>query len=213
MFSHNKVNDGGPAQPLREYYSGTLLQATLGSMVEPSPSVHGSAEARLDVDRSDRMGLRAKAVWAASSVRDATAIAVIRASSRTALVPHEALGVCRVDLQPFHIGPVAIIDELRLRLETGTDRLEQLVRQYWTPAATWHIREIIARSMTVLEGVPAESERDVYIRRWVHYNEDRARAAALSREGGGPPRTCFLRGDVLVLASEQLRASRARSAE
>jgi hypothetical protein len=33
--------------------------------------------------------------------------------------------------------------------------------------------------MTILEEVPAATERDIYIRRWVQYNLDRERAAAL----------------------------------
>jgi hypothetical protein len=173
------MTDSGPARSSRAYYWGTLIPMAAGSIVAPSLLPEGSAEAELDAGRSARAGLRAKAVWAAASIRDATAIAAIRAYSRTAPVPHEALRVYHVDLQPFHLGPVAIIDELRARLETGVGGCEPLVRHYWMPDTTWHIQEFIAPSMTVLKEVPAGTERDVYIRRWVHYNQDRERAAAL----------------------------------
>ena len=175
------MNDGGSDRSVLEYYWGTLVQVAIGVVIQPSPvDAKRSAETRLDVGRPEGARLRSQAVWAAPSVRDATAIAAIRAYSRTAPVPHEALRVYRVELQPFHTGPVAIIDELLARLETGAASLEPLVRQYWQPTVTWHIQELIAPSMTVLEEVPAATERDVYIRRWVHYNQDRERAAALS---------------------------------
>lgn len=58
-------------------------------------------------------------------------------------------------------------------------RVEQLIHQYWKPTATWHIQEFIAPTRRVLEAVTAATERDVYIRRWVQYNQDRQRAEAL----------------------------------
>ena len=143
------------------------------------PCFAGAAEACLDVGRSEGAGLRSKAVWAAPSIRDATAIAAIRAYSRTAPVPHEAIHVYRVDLKPFHAGPVALIEELRFRLEAGAGDLQPLARHYWAPTGIWHVQEFIAPSMTILEEVPAATERDVYIRRWVQYNLDRERAVAL----------------------------------
>jgi hypothetical protein len=94
-------------------------------------------------------------------------------------VPHEAIHVYRVDLQPFHVGPVAIIDELRARLEAGAGSLALLVRHYWERTGMWHIQEVVAPSMTVLKEVPAATERDIYIRRWVQYNLDPEQAAAL----------------------------------
>lgn len=57
--------------------------------------------------------------------------------------------------------------------------MEQLVCQYWEPTAAWHIQELIAPSLRVLEKVPTATERDVYIRRWVQYNQDRQRAEVL----------------------------------
>lgn len=109
------MNDGGSDRSPTEYYWGTLLQVVAGAVVEPSPAAVGCAEAHLDAGRSVDSGLRSKAVWAAPSVRDATAIAAIRSYSQSAPVPHEALRVYRVDLQPFHLGPVAIIDEMQAR--------------------------------------------------------------------------------------------------
>lgn len=119
-------------------------------------------------------------MWAALSIQDATAIAAIWSYSRTAPVPHEAIRVYRVEIEPFHIGPVAIIAELRAQLETGgAMSLDLLVRQYWEPTGIWHVQEVLAPSMTVLQQVPAATERDIYIRRWVQYNQDRERVAAL----------------------------------
>lgn len=173
------MNDKGSIRPPAEYYWGALLQVSVGALLEPGPAGVGTAEVHLDSGRSLDAGLRSKAVWAASSVRDATAIAAIRSYSQAAPVPHEALRVYRVDLQPFHIGPVAIVDEIQARLKTGAARLEQLIRQYWKPTATWHIQEFIAPSLRVLEEVSAATERDVYVRRWVQYNQDRERAGAI----------------------------------
>jgi hypothetical protein len=173
------MNDGGPGPLPTEYYWGSLAQVAGGVTRAPDPIIAGSPEACLDVGRSEGVGLRSRAVWAASSIRDATAIAAIRSYSRTVPVPHEAIHVYRVDLHPFHLGPVGILDEVRARLETAAGNLELLVRQYWEPTGTWHIQEFLAPSMKILEEVPAATERDVYIRRWVQYNLDRERAAAL----------------------------------
>ena len=178
MFCWNQMSDG-PGRLATEYYWGTLARVTAGAALTLDPIVAGSAEACLDVGRSEGSRLRSKAVWAASSIRDATAIAAIRSYSRTALVPHEEIHVYRVDLQPFHAGPIAIIDELRARLETGAEGLALLVRHYWESTGIWHIQELVGPSMTVLEEVPAATERDIYIRRWVQYNLDRERASAL----------------------------------
>ena len=145
---------------------GTLLGVVAGAVLEPSRAAVSSAETCLDAGRSVDAGLRSKAVWGASSIRDATAIAAIRSYSLTAPLPHETIRVYRVDLQPFHVGPVAIIDEVQARLEAGAVNVEQLACEYWKPTATWHLQECIAPSLRVLEEVPAATERDVYIRRW-----------------------------------------------
>ena len=119
-------------------------------------------------------------LWAASSIRDAMAITAVRAHSRSASVPHEALHVYRVRLVPVHIGPLAAIDVLQGRLETAAaGAIEKLIREYWSPTGIWHLQEIVAERLTILEEVPATSERDIYLRRWVHYNLDRARAETL----------------------------------
>jgi hypothetical protein len=173
------MGNGAPHRAPAEYYWGTLVPIAEPAILTPDPVVAGSAEERLDVGRAEGAPLRSKAVWAASSIQDATAIAAIRSYSRTVPVPHEAIHVYRADLRPFHLGPVAIIEELRVRLETGAGNLERLARQYWERSGMWHIQEFIAPSLTILKEVPAATERDIYIRRWVQYNLDRERAAAL----------------------------------
>ena len=173
------MTNGGRGSLPTEYYWGTLAQVAVGLTRAHDPDAAGGAETCLDIGRSEGAGLRSKAVWAASSIRDATAIVAIRAYSRTAPVPHEAIHVYRVDLRPFHVGPVAVIEELRARLERGAGNFGPLAQNYWVPTGTWHIQEFIAPSMSILEEVPAATERDVYIRRWVRYNLDRERAVAL----------------------------------
>jgi len=78
---------------------------------------------------------------------------------------------------------VAVIDVLHERLEAGAEAaaIEPLIREYWNPRETWHLQEILAESLTILEELPTTSERGVYLRRWVHYNLDRERAEALAR--------------------------------
>lgn len=175
-----RMGDGGPRRSPAECYWGTLVGVAAGATLTPDPVVSGSAEARIDIGRVEGAPLRSKAVWAALSIQDATAIAAIWSYSRTVPVPHEAIRVYRVEIESFHIGPVAIIAELRGRLEMGgAMSLDLLVRQYWEPTGTWRVQEVLAPSMTVLEEVPAATERDIYIRRWVQYNQDRERAAAL----------------------------------
>jgi hypothetical protein len=88
--------------------------------------------------------------------------------------------VYQVQLVPFHTGPVAVIDELQHRLLAGRGgSLEPLIREYWEPMGTWYLQEILAASLTVLKEVPVTTEREVYVRRWVHYNEDCERARSL----------------------------------
>jgi hypothetical protein len=139
------------------------------------------AEALLDAGGPPSTAPRSTAVRAASSIQDATAIAAIYSYSRTAPVPHDAIHVYRVQLVPFHVGPVALIDELQGRLAAGTGAVvcEPLIREYWEPTGTWYVQEILARSLTILEEVPATSERDVYVPRWVHYCRDGERARSL----------------------------------
>jgi hypothetical protein len=78
-------------------------------MLTPAPVVACSAEARLDVGRVEGAPLRSKAVRAVLSIQDATAIAAIWSYSRTVPVTHEAIRVYRVEIEPFHVGPVALV--------------------------------------------------------------------------------------------------------
>ena len=161
------------------FYYGTNGTVAPGTMLGPrSPDV--PVMAALDARRPSGVGDRSTAAWAAASIKDATAIAAIRCYSRAAPVPHEAIHVYRVQLSPFHAGPLAVITELRDRLDGAPESpVEALIQQYWRPTGIWHLRELLAASLTVLEEVPATSECDVYIRRWVHYNQDLERARTL----------------------------------
>jgi len=77
-------------------------------MLITDPVVSGGAEARLDIGRVEGAPLRSKAVWAALSIQDATAIAAIWSYSRTAPIPREAIRVYRAEIQPVHIGPALL---------------------------------------------------------------------------------------------------------
>lgn len=165
---------------LAEFFLGTLDQFLPRTALGPAPTSDREAELRVDAGRPAAAGLRSTAVWAAGSIRDATAIAAIHAYTPSTAIPHEAIRVYRVDLAPFHVGPLVLIEEIRRRLAEGrSESIEALIREYWAPTGTWHIQEVIAPSLTILEEVPATSERDVYVRRWVQYNLDRERAEAL----------------------------------
>jgi hypothetical protein len=76
------------------------------------------------------------------------------------------------------VGPVAVIDELQNRAAEKT-RLEPPVGEYWEPTGIWHLLEILAHCKGLLEEVRVAAERDVDIRRWVQYNQDRERARSL----------------------------------
>ena len=163
-----------------EFYTGGTVDAVAGNTIIGPLPWRPDAERTLDGGRTATMGLRSPAVWATSSIRDATAIAAIRAHLRSRPVPYDAIHIYRVWLVPFHIGPVAVIDVLHERLESaGGAPIEPLIREYWNPTGTWHLLEILAESLTILEELPTISERDIYMRRWVHYNLDRERAEPL----------------------------------
>jgi hypothetical protein len=117
-------------------------------------------------------------VWAAATITDATAIAAIRAYTPSTPIPHSAIRVYKVRLGCFHTAPVAVIVQICARLKAGAP-VEGLVREYWAPAGRWLLNELLAPSFTVLNEVPAASERDTYLPRWVHYNEDCERAQLL----------------------------------
>lgn len=169
-------NESGPPQ----FFHGAVTQLLSGATLVAESTHATEAELRVDAGRSPAAGLRSAAVWAAGSIRDATAIAAIRAYSPSNAMPHEAIRVYRVEVTPFHTGPLVVIEELQRRIEDPCGAvIEALIREYWEPTGIWHIQEAIAPALTILEEVPATSERDVYVRRWVQYNHDRARAEAL----------------------------------
>jgi len=146
----------------------------------PGASARADAEAILDASRQSGTVYRSMTVAAAASIKDATAIAAVRSYSRSAPVPHEAIHVYRVQLVPLHVGPVAIIVELQNRLAAGrAAQVGPVIREYWEPTGLWYLQEVLAPSLTVLEEVPAATERDVYKLRWVHYNQDCERAQFL----------------------------------
>lgn len=162
------------------YYHGTIGPVDRADAVMTAIDPRPAESAHVDAGRTQEAGLRSTAVWAAASIRDATAIAAIRSYSRSAPVPHAAIHVYRVQLMPFHLGPLAIVEELRRRAATANGGgSEALVREYWHPTGTWHVLEILAPALTLLEEVPAASEREVYLLRWARYNEDLERAGSL----------------------------------
>jgi hypothetical protein len=168
------------AASVTEFYYGTTSAVTPGAAIVPGASTRTDVEAALGAGRQSGTLCRCMSVSAAASIKDATAIAAIRSYSRSAPVPHEAIHVYRVQLVPFHIGPVAILGELRNRLAAGmTAQTGPVIREYWEPTGTWYLQEVLAPSLTVLKEVPAATERDVYKLRWVHYNQDCERAQFL----------------------------------
>lgn len=93
-------------------------------------------------------------------------------------LPHSAIRVYKVRLACFHKAPFAIITRIGECLKSGV-AVEGLVREYWAPTGQWRLNELLAPSFTVLEEVSAASERDTYLPRWVHFNEDCERAQFL----------------------------------
>lgn len=171
-------------QASRQFYTGTVGAVLGNTIIGPLPW-RPNAERALDEGRTATIGLRSSAVWAALSILDATAITARRAYSRSAPLATPDIHVYRARLVPFHIGPLAVIDVLHERLEAGagTQAIEPLIREYWRPTDTWHLQEILAESLTILEEVPPE--RAIYLRQWVHYNLDRLHAESLLIKGHG----------------------------
>ncbi len=147
---------------------------TLGKQASPYPD----AKQALDTLRPAGVAARSEAVWAATSVREATAIAAIRAYSRFTRTPHDAIHVYKVRLDPFHIAPFVILEELQRRVLARSE-VESLIREYWQPVEPWHLKEVLAPSLTIMEELTPASEAETYIPRWVRYNEDRGLARAL----------------------------------
>jgi hypothetical protein len=166
--------------PLAEFYYGTLSSVTPGATITPAPCTRTDVEAILDAGRQSGTACRYMTISVASSIKDATAIAAIRSYSRPAPVPHAAIHVYRAQLVPVHIGPVAVIGELQHRLAVRRGaQVESVIREYWEPTGLWYLQEVLTPSLTVLEEVPAATERDVYKLRWVQYNQDCERAQFL----------------------------------
>jgi hypothetical protein len=165
---------------LTDFYYGTTSAVTPGAAIVPGISTRTDAEDSLDAGRQAGTLCRCMSVSAASSIKDATAIAAIRSYSRSAPVPHEAIRVYRAQLVPLHIGPVAVIGELQNRLAAGRAApVGPVIREYWEPTGIWYLQEVLAQSLTVLGEVPTATERDIYKLRWVQYNQDCERAQFL----------------------------------
>jgi hypothetical protein len=162
---------------MAKFYYGTEMSLATGATVDPETSAYSRAYAALDAGRPATSGLRAGSVWAAMSIKDATAIAAIRSYVRSTPKPHSLIRVYRVELVPFHAAPLAILAELQSRLATGTP-FHPLVREYWEPTGVWHLMEALAPTLTVMEVVTPATEADIHTRRWLHYNRDCKRAAA-----------------------------------
>jgi hypothetical protein len=163
-----------------EFYYGTISAVMPGTAIMPGASARTDAEATLDAGRQSGTVCRNLTVSAASSIKDATAIAAIRSYSRSAPVPHAAIRVYRVQLVPLHIGPVAVIGELQNRLAAGRAlQVGPVIQEYWEPTGIWHVQEVLAPCLTVLEETAAATERDIYKLRWVQYNQDCERAQLL----------------------------------
>ncbi len=81
--------------------------------------------------------MRSTAIWAAPSVKEATAIAAIRAYTFSPRPSHSEIRIYNVWLAPFHLAHVAILDELEQRVTNGGDA-HRLIEEYWPPVAEWY---------------------------------------------------------------------------
>jgi hypothetical protein len=158
----------------RDLYYGTTRQLTLGMGLAAQAAAHPE----LDAMATGGMRRRAGAVPVAGSIRDATVIAAIRAEVELKAVSSSQLRVYRVQGEPFHSGPMAIIEELCQRMRARGPRKE-LIREYWNPSGIWYLCEVLVPSLIVIEEVASASERDTYVPRWVLYREDAERARTL----------------------------------
>jgi hypothetical protein len=152
-------------------YYGTLEALTPGA---PPPVV--ADPHALSVDGMER---RLSVVPVAASIRDATVIALIRFEHELSATSSVHLRLYKVQATPLHIGPVAVVEELRQRLGAIGWRGDGLVQEYWSPSGIWHLREILVSSLVVVEEVAPASDREVYVARWVLYREDAERARLL----------------------------------
>jgi hypothetical protein len=122
------------------------------------------------------MRRRVAAVPVAGSVRDATVIAAIRFEREPTVNSGLPLRVYRVQGEPFHSGPVAIIEELRQRVHGSR---KGLIGEYWMPSGGWYLWEVLVPSLVVIEEVAPASERETYMPRWLLYGKDVERARTL----------------------------------
>jgi hypothetical protein len=157
-----------------DLHYGTPRVLTRGTQLDANVIEEPAIDAAWPTDMQSRVG----AVAVAASVRDATVIGAIRFERGRESPSLSWLHVYRVQAVPFHAGPLAVLRELGRRVRTGGS-LESLVRQYWQPTGVWYIREVLVRSLVVIEEVPPASDRDAYVPRWVLYREDNERARAL----------------------------------
>ena len=162
---------------MTEFYHGTVTALAIGATVQRDSSACTPVDTALDAGRPAGAVRRSGSVSAAMSPEDATAIAAIRAYSRTAPVPHCDLRLYRVQLVPWHEAPLAVLEELECRLATGTDP-KPLIREYWQPTGEWRLKEVLTPSFTVVEAVTPASEAGIRVRRWMDYGKDRDRAHA-----------------------------------
>ena len=160
------------------FYYGTLVPVVVGSRIGPALGSGSIADVILDAGRMPSAGTKSRAVLAARSVRDATVLAAIRAHTGATALPHSAIHVYRVELAPFHSAPVAVYEEICRRGPLGFG-VQPLVREYWHPTGLWYLQEALARELIVLEEVPAATEADCRIARWIHYSDDCERAESL----------------------------------
>jgi hypothetical protein len=119
------------------------------------------------------MRRRVEGVPVAWSVRDATVIAAICFEQQLKVDSGLLPRVYRVQCEPFHSGPLAVIEELRHR---ARGLREGLMTEYWRPSGVWHLWEVLVPSLVVIEEVAPASERETYVPRWVLYREDSRRA-------------------------------------
>jgi hypothetical protein len=161
-----------------EFFHGTPEALAIGAVMGPEAFAPDPVNTLLDSGRAAGRGQRAGAIWVAASVVEATAIAVIRGQQEPVAAALAAIRMYRVRLIPFHRGPVAVLHVLREPV--GATAIPRLVGEYWQPSGQWWLQELLTPSMRVLEQVAPASERDIYLKRWVHYHQDWERAAALA---------------------------------
>lgn len=175
----SRERDLASQAPQADLHYGTTRQLPGGTRLDAELAAHpGLDEAFAAGPAAGGMEQRVSAVPVALGVRNATAIASIRLERGWTAEAPPRFYVYRVLGEPFHVGPLAVVEELCRRVQTGGP-LESLVREYWKPTGIWYIQEVLVSSLVVIEEVPPASEREIYIPRWVLYREDLERAQML----------------------------------